>query len=189
MTVVAGKRSEGDARLVGRAIQRSRRRKKKEGNMKAKLLILPVAVALASLQSGSLRAHCQIPCGIYDDPARFVAVLEHVTTIEKSMKQIEELSKAEKPNSNQLVRWVNNKEEHADKLTEIVTFYFMAQRVKPTGTENKVAREKYLREITLLHQMIVSAMKAKQTTDLQVCATLRELTGQFKESYLGKQAP
>lgn len=152
--------------------------------MKVRLLVLSAVVLFAAAQYSPLRAHCQIPCGIYDDPARFTAILEHIDTIEKSMKQIDELSKAEKPNWNQLVRWVNNKEEHADRLTEVVTFYFMAQRVKPVPGDDKAARDKYIREITLLHEMVVVAMKAKQTTDLQHCTRLRELTVQFKESYL-----
>ena len=37
-------------------------------------------------------SHCQIPCGIYDDPARLAMIAENITTIEKAMKSIEELS-------------------------------------------------------------------------------------------------
>ncbi len=37
-------------------------------------------------------SHCQVPCGIYDDEARFGAIREHVATIEKSMNSINELS-------------------------------------------------------------------------------------------------
>ena len=82
-------------------------------------------------------AHCQIPCGIYDDPARFAQMKEHVTTIEKSMKEISALSGDKKPNWNQITRWVKNKDEHADKLTEIVTYYFMAQVVKQVDPADK----------------------------------------------------
>ena len=143
---------------------------------------LAPAVVLAACASAF--AHCQIPCGIYDDPARLVQLEEHITTIEKSMKQIEGLSKEETPNWNQIVRWVTNKEAHADKLTEIVTFYFMAQRIKPVDRSHEGAFGKYLREITLLHEMVFYAMKAKQTTDLEHCAKLRELVAKFKASYL-----
>ena len=60
-------------------------------------------------------AHCEIPCGIYDDQLRTKLIAEHATTIEKSMKQIMELSKANPINYNQLVRWISNKEAHATK--------------------------------------------------------------------------
>ncbi len=73
------------------------------------------AVVVSAAVFGSLAyCHCQIPCGIYDDEARFASISEHITTIEKSMKEIERLSAEAKPNMNQIVRWVNNKDQHAD---------------------------------------------------------------------------
>ena len=67
------------------------------------------AVFVSAIIFGSLAySHCQVPCGIYGDEARFDAIAEHITTIEKSMKQIEILSAEGKPNMNQIVRWVNN---------------------------------------------------------------------------------
>lgn len=153
---------------------------------------LPVAKSLLLIASIALplsvaRAHCQIPCGIYDDEVRFTTMLEHVTTIEKSMKQIVSLSKAKSPAWNQLVRWVQNKDEHADRLAHIATYYFMAQRVKPPqeGVEASVTA-KYERQIGLLHRIVVHAMKAKQTTDLDHVNALRELIESFGKSYLGE---
>ena len=131
-------------------------------------------------------AHCQIPCGIYGDSTRFTTMREHVTTIEKSMKQIVELGTGAEPNRNQLVRWVSNKETHADALSDIVTAYFMAQRIKPVAEAKKEAYAKYVKEITLLHQMLVASMKAKQTTDRDHCTTLLTLIDQFETSYAKK---
>lgn len=132
-------------------------------------------------------AHCQIPCGIYDDEARFKQMEEHLVTIEKSMKMIQDLAahaaEGETPNVNQMVRWVLNKEKHADDFSEIVTYYFMAQRVKPADLKDPAAYPKYLKQVTLLHQMLVEAMKAKQTTDLGHVEQLRKLLGQFKSVY------
>ena len=156
--------------------------------MKQRLSTGLLAGAIVVAASSAALAHCQIPCGIYDDPARFTQLEEHIATIEKSMKQVQALSQQEKPNWNQIVRWVTNKEAHADQLTEIVTFYFMAQRVKPADPSDKAALAKYRREIRLLHQMVVHAMKAKQTADLEHCATLRTLLSKFKASYLGQHA-
>lgn len=156
--------------------------------MKRKLLLSSVSLAMVSTVGAIVLAHCQIPCGIYNDPARFTLLKEHVTTIEKSMKEIEALRQKERPNCNQIVRWVNNKEAHADQLTEVVTFYFMAQRVKPADPNDRAAYAKYVKQLTLLHQMVFYAMKAKQTTDLENCAKLRSLIGQFEASYLAEHA-
>lgn len=155
--------------------------------MRQMMLVAVAGCAAGILIPAFVRGHCQIPCGIYDDGARFVLLREHVTTIEKSMKTIQGLSRGKDNNSNQLVRWVNNKEAHADKLTEIVTHYFLAQRVKPVGPGNSEARGKYVEQLTLLHGMIVHSMKAKQTTDLAHVEKLRELIGTFEASYLGKK--
>ena len=154
--------------------------------MYRKPLMFLAALALTASVSSTALAHCQIPCGIYDDPVRFSQLREHVTTIEKSMNQINTLSEDPAPNVNQLGRWVMNKENHADELTEIVTYYFLTQRVKPADPSDKAATAKYLRQLTLLHQMMVHAMKAKQTTDLEHCEHLRALIDQFEAVYTGK---
>ena len=133
-----------------------------------------------------VRAHCEIPCGIYDDPLRINLMKEHITTIEKSINQIVELGKAQDKNYNQLVRWISNKDTHAEEFMHIVTQYFMTQRIKPVDETEKGAYKKYVKEVTLLHQMLVYAMKAKQTTDLENCTKLRELLEQFSESYFGQ---
>ncbi len=88
------------------------------------------------------------------------------------MKQILKLQGDSTINHNQLVRWVVNKENHANALQEIVTQYFMTQRIK-IDTEN------YIKKLGLLHQMLVYSMKCKQTTDLSYISKLRLLVQEF----------
>lgn len=153
-------------------------------------------LALASLASTVLvlaavpaSAHCQIPCGIFDDELRVQLIEEHITTVEKSMKQIVELGAAEKPDYNQLVRWVTNKEAHAEEIQDIVTAYFMAQRIKPPADpSDEAATKEYLHRLALLHAIQVHAMKAKQGTDLAEIATLRGLVADFRTAYFGEAA-
>lgn len=152
--------------------------------MKMKHLFLTLLIISVPIVNATLFAHCQIPCGIYDDTARIALMREHVSTIEKSMKEINRLAEEDNPNWNQLVRWVQNKEVHADELTEIVTFYFMAQRIKPIKEHNSKEQMKYIQELTLLHEIMVTAMKAKQTTDLDHCTHLKDLIDRFEKSYL-----
>ena len=154
--------------------------------MKRNTALVILAVALVSLTGSKALAHCQIPCGIYDDPARFSLMAEHITTIEKSMKTIIDLSAQKTKDYNQLVRWVQNKDRHADELSEIVTHYFMAQRIKPPEEPGEAAREKYIEQIGSLHQMLVYSMKAKQTTALENVEKLRSLLETFKASYLAQ---
>ena len=132
--------------------------------------------------------HCQIPCGIYNDELRFKMMEEHILTIEKAMKQMEELSKQPNKNFNQIVRWVLNKENHADELAHIITQYFLTQRIKlADGKDTKTQRD-YLTKITICHEMLVFAMKAKQTTDLAHIEKLRQLLKAFHNVYFAKEA-
>ena len=139
-----------------------------------------VVMVMSVLFAVQSYTHCQIPCGIYSDETRFALLEEHIATIEKSMKQIEEIMDAEEPNTNQAVRWVNNKEQHADEFTHILTYYFLAQRIKPVDGNGKDA---YLKKLELLHNMIVFSMKCKQTTDLENADKLKSLVADFKKAY------
>ena len=156
--------------------------------MKRHILCCTATLAFSLIFIPLVHAHCEIPCGIYDDEMRIQMIEEHITTIEKSMNMIIELSREKDKNFNQIVRWVTNKEQHANELQEIVYQYFMTQRVKPQDTSDKAAYEKYTGQLTTLHQMLVYAMKAKQTTDLTNVEKLRALTAEFKTLYFSPQA-
>lgn len=144
-------------------------------------------IAVAVLMSPSVAfGHCEIPCGIYGDDGRFASLLEDVTTIEKSMKLINELSAEPGKNANQIVRWVNNKEVHADRIREVVAQYFLAQRIKAPAAGDAAAEKAYHAKLAALHQMIRTAMACKQTTDTANAAKLRDLTRSFQKLYQGK---
>jgi nickel superoxide dismutase len=121
-------------------------------------------------------AHCEIPCGIYDDEMRVRMIAEHITTIEKSMNQIVRLRGQKAGDDNQRVRWVMNKEDHANELQHIVSQYFMTQRIK-LDTKN------YAQKLGVLHKMLVYAMKCKQTTDFSHITMLRSLLKEFQGLY------
>lgn len=135
------------------------------------------------MQGKNSFAHCEIPCGIYGDSLRVEQIAEHIRTIEKSMNKINELSEADDKNYNQLVRWINNKEEHAKKIQDIVSQYFLHQRIKPVDPSNEEAYKKYTTHLTLLHEMLVYAMNSKQTTDLKYIEKMRATLDKFEDAY------
>lgn len=153
--------------------------------MKHLALLLGIQLLLGAVAS-PVFAHCEIPCGIYDDALRMKQIQEHVTTLEKSMLEIRKLEKQPDKHANQITRWINNKEKHANDLQHIVTQYFMTQRVKLPGSPGALAREAYDQQLHLLHGMLVTAMQAKQTTDLRHITKLRELILAFEKSYFKK---
>jgi len=147
--------------------------------MKKKFFQMLMMLGTLLFSASFVAAHCEIPCGIYDDEARMGLLAEHITTMEKSMKTITDLQNTQPLNYNQLVRWIMNKENHADAFQEIVSQYFMTQRIK-TDMNN------YNKILTVLHRMLVYAMKCKQTTDLSHIETLRTLLKELQTLYLHK---
>ncbi len=134
-----------------------------------KLLLLVTFVTVSSgLLVQQASAHCQIPCGIYDDHARVTAMLEDAATVEKSIKLINELAgKSDAQSQNQLVRWVVNKENHAQKIISSISDYFLTQRVKSS-------QDDYTDRLVKHHAVIVAAMKAKQNSDMASASALKE---------------
>jgi len=151
---------------------------------KTALLVVACGMSLFAI-SPMVFSHCEIPCGIYDDQMRLNMLAEHITTIEKSMKEIQALSAEGNKNYNQLVRWIVNKEKHSDDFSDIVTQYFMTQRLKPAEESDQKAYKEYIHKLTLLHKMMVYSMRCKQTTDLANVEKLRAYLGQFRTAYLG----
>jgi nickel superoxide dismutase len=151
--------------------------------MKRHLVI--AMVALFSFSTASrLSAHCQVPCGIYSDDTVLKDLQTHQATIAKAMAQIIELSKDPAKNANQIARWVVNKEQHASKIQDTMTRYFLAQRIKlDEAASNK---EAYLKKVTLVHKIIVHAMKCKQGTDVKNAEILHQAIDSFTQAYSAK---
>ena len=128
-----------------------------------------------------LLAHCQIPCGIYSDSEQVLLIRENLDTIEKAMKNIIELSSKEDPQSvNQVNRWIGAKEKHAQNIQVIVSEYFMTQRLK----ENS---KNYLKKLKLLHLLLVSSMKCKQSVEYKNVKSSREHLESFVKMYFSKE--
>jgi nickel superoxide dismutase len=150
------------------------------------LLVVIMAFTCSAMPLSMAFAHCEIPCGIYGDEMRIAMIKEDIATIEKSMNQISDLSKQQNPNYNQLVRWVQNKEHHADRIRDVVTQYFMSQRLKHPKKEGSKEARAYEKKLSLLHQMMVHAMKCKQTIDLAHVEKLKTLADTFEQAYFGR---
>jgi len=135
---------------------------------KVMLLIAFTLIGFMPFLPQLVYAHCQIPCGIYDDNARVQSMLEDAATVEKSANLIAELAgKSDAQSQNQLVRWVMNKESHAQKIISTINDYFLTQRVNPSQKD-------YAERLIKHHAVIIAAMKAKQNADVKYAITLKE---------------
>jgi len=117
-------------------------------------------------------AHCQVPCGIYDDAARIAHLKEDATTIEKAINSIQTMAgKHDALAVNQATRWINTKEDHASDIIQVVSEYFLTQKLKPVA-EGSDGYDAYLKQLADHHAVMVAAMKTKQNVDP---ATVKDL--------------
>ena len=133
------------------------------------------------LLATQLHAHCQIPCGVYDDTMRIKMIEEHTLTILKSMNYIAS-NQNDLEQQNQVTRWIMNKEEHAQEIQNIVSEYFLTQRIK-LKDDSKESKELYHAQLAALHSILLDAMKCKQTINTNNTTSLLENLNKFVNLY------
>ena len=134
-------------------------------------------------------SHCQIPCGIFDDIHRVLEIDEHIKTIDKSINFINSLSeKLEKEphDMNQIVRWINTKEDHSIKIQNLISDYFLAQRIKPKDIKSN-EYDKYIKLVTACHKIIYFSMKLKQNVDTNIIKELKNNLNLLVEHYFNDE--
>lgn len=139
------------------------------------------AIILLLCTTQSALAHCEVPCGIYNDQRRFENMLEDQETIAKGIGKIREMAGNSDPQSvNQTVRWINTKEAHATNIQHTISQYFMTQRIKAD-------KEGYAKKLAAAHAVMVAAMKCKQSAEAETAVTLKETILDFYRAYEGKE--
>jgi len=128
--------------------------------------------------------HCQVPCGIFDDPATVASLREMSATVRKAMTQIQELSKEAAGDAlkiNQMTRWVMTKEEHCDKIISTIASYCLCQRVKAEVFANDT---EYVQALKAHHAVMQWAMKCKQNIDTDFCCHMDHALDDMSKMYL-----
>ncbi len=158
--------------------------------------IFMAAVAAASIGfivgqfQPAAQAHCQVPCGIYDDPMRITMLREDASTIRKAVTSMDDLMNEGNPlqGFNQAVRWINEKDQTSTKIQRVVSDYFLTQRVKaaPAGSPE---HDVYIEQLTRMHAILVAAMKCKQHVDIEhvdaLDAAIEAIAGYYPPSTEG----
>ena len=126
-----------------------------------------VIQAARSAVAVSVTAHCEVPCGIYDDHAEVRRMRLDAMTMQKASAQIVLLAESvDAEHLNTIARWAMVKEEHGRKLQHSVAWYFLTQRVKaPKDGQDATAREAYHQKLAAFHRISVAAMDSAQRLD------------------------
>jgi len=130
---------------------------------------------------GAIRGHCQVPCGIFDDPVRVSQLKEDAATVRKAMVQVTELGTATPLALNQSIRWINTKEDHAKSIITTVSEYMLCQRVKKELFETP---EEYAQALIAHHAVLAAAVKTKQVIDPAACDALDHAIEDVSKMYI-----
>jgi nickel superoxide dismutase len=122
------------------------------------------------------KAHCDIPCGIYDPITAQIAAL----TVIRMVDLMDELSKAQTQQDaaflNSMARYVAVKEEHAEKCKQEIRViwgdYMKAEHVANYPELNG-----------LVHKIMQLGSKARQTANRQTAMDLLQSVNRFAEIF------
>jgi len=121
------------------------------------------------------------------DRLAFAQMAGHIEGIEKSINQIITLSQAGKTSVNQIVWWIQNKEEHANRLNEKIALYFMGQRLKPTESPDTKQQKRRTEVLNLLQKLLFYSNKAKQFNSFSNVRQLKSLLEQVRACYFDRR--
>jgi len=140
------------------------------------LFILVTGAAVLLCTTPTVMSHCEIPCGIYNDAIRLDMIAENITTIEKAMNNISELSSTKEVNYNQLIRWVNTKEEHAEKTKHEIRVIWGDYLKEQHFANHPTAQD-------LVHKIMMLGSKSRQGVDRDNAVQLVEAVNDFAEIF------
>jgi len=132
--------------------------------------------------------HCQVPCGIFDDPKLVAELKEASATVAKAIVQVNEIfaGAMNAQTFNQATRWVNTKEEHCKNIITSISEYCLCQRVKPVGAPGSpfTSESDFMDALKAHHAVMVAAMKAKQSSDPAAAAALDSAIDDVSKMYI-----
>jgi nickel superoxide dismutase len=122
------------------------------------------------------RAHCDIPCGIYDPHHALIGALTVIRMIDL-MNEMKQAHGADSPDYvNNMPRYIMVKEEHAEIVKREVRVIF--------GDYMKKEQVEAFPELpTLVHKIMQQASKARQSMDRQAAMDLLDKVNRFAEIF------
>lgn len=142
--------------------------------MKLKHFFL-AAISILSINEKTI-AHCQMPCGIYHDDLVYDLIDQYIETMYKAVAEIKEHNLEDSKNCNQTIRWVLEKEKESDAAAELITKYFLQQKIKPN-------EEDTVKKVTSAHKLLFLIVQIKQTVDKKMVFEFMDEWKKFKHMF------
>jgi len=136
------------------------------------MIYKPITILDKAVGLETAKAHCDIPCGIYDPIIAQINALTVVRMLDLMNELEGKTTDRNKDYINTLSRYVSVKEEHAEKAKAEIRViwgdYLKAQHL-----------EKYPNAHALVHRIMQLGSKVRQTTDREQAVQLVEAINEF----------
>ncbi len=133
-------------------------------------------IAALICHTGSLAAHCQMPCGIYHDEMVFNQVDQYIETMYKGMTELKNSKFSNALERNNFTRWVLLKETASNEMADLITQYFLQQKIKP-GEPDTAKR------LASAHKMLFELTAIKQNVDVKMVEEFADEWENFKQMF------
>lgn len=121
------------------------------------------------------KAHCDVPCGIYDPIVAQIAALTVVRMVDL-IKELEAKGGSDATYQNSLSRYINVKEEHAEKVKHEIRVIW-GDFIKPQHVE------KHPETVEVVQKIMQLGSKSRQTVDREAAVQLVETVNQFAQIF------
>lgn len=134
---------------------------------------LAILTAFVCCYSGTLSAHCQMPCGIYHDEMVYDQLDQYVETMYKAVSVLEDSKFSTAREKNEFIRWVNQKEIQSDDAARLILTYFLQQKIKPGEADTA-------KRLESAHKLLFLIVGIKQNVDKHFVEDFNDEWEKFK---------
>ena len=121
----------------------------------------------------TLTAHCQMPCGIYQDAMIYDLIDQYAETMVKAVTVMNQSKFETVRERNEFMRWVMEKEKESNDTSQLITTFFMQQKIKPGEPDTQ-------KRIEAAHKLLCLIVAIKQNADVKIVESFTEEWGKFK---------
>lgn len=120
-----------------------------------------------------VEAHCQMPCGIYHDSMVYDQIDQYVETMYKGQTVINDNKFANAHDRNEFVRWILTKDKSSDDMAQLITTYFLQQKIKPGEDDTD-------KKLKAAHKLLFLIVAIKQNSDRSIVEQFADEWEKFK---------
>jgi nickel superoxide dismutase len=142
--------------------------------MKKTILVQGIIALLC--HTGSLMAHCQMPCGIYHDELVFNQIDQYIETMYKGITELNNSKFSTPFERNNFIRWVKLKDSASDEIANLITEYFLQQKIKPAEADTP-------KRLISAHKMLFELTAIKQNVNIKMIEAFADEWENFKQMF------